>query len=140
MVLVPVRRIQLKWTYLASPEKEAYQQSVLRGWIDAEQRDANDSTYLRKDLDHFNDPAGVSNQLTEHGALSKLLTFFSDLYVYLENELMDPKLAKHLFSHIFGYYGVFLIDLCAKVRAGNPDPEPTWAQKSKIIPAGSHKA
>jgi hypothetical protein len=128
MVLVPVRRIQLKWTYLASPEKEAHQQSVLRGWIDAEQRDANDSTYLRKDLDHFNDPAGAPNQLTEHGALSKLLTFFSDLYVYLENELMDPKLAKHLFSHIFGYYGVFLIDLCAKVRAGKPDPEPTWAQ------------
>jgi hypothetical protein len=56
MVLVPARRIQLKWSYLASP------------------------------------------------------------------------LAKNLFSHIFGYYGAFLIDLCAKVRAAKPDPEPTWAQ------------
>jgi hypothetical protein len=65
-VLLPVRRIQLKWTYLASPEKEVYQQSVLGGWIGAEQRDAD------------------------------------DLYIYLENELVDPKLARNLFSHNAG--------------------------------------
>jgi hypothetical protein len=113
-------RCEIARVLCGSPTKACF---VLRGWIDAEKRDAR---YLRKDLDHFNDPAGAPDQLTEHGALSKLLAFFSDLYVYLENQLVDPKLATHLFVHIFGYYSDFFDDLCGKVEANKPVLAPAW--------------
>lgn len=132
-IVAPVFNIMLKWHGLAEPAKTDFQNIVMMGWVGYENvTDIKIKLFCDHDeseLAHFHYKVRKeAGEITEHEALTAFLYFWSKLDLMLENEVIDKKLTKSLFTRQYDYYRVFIKEirdlLDEKLEEG--DVRPSW--------------
>ena len=105
-VISPTWMVWSRWELLEGAEREKYRRTVVNGLCaNAHPFDgAKSDDPCLASRDHFHGVQGFLDRTSEHVALSRFLSFFGNLWEYIDLGLADRDLVVRLFKPMYGWF------------------------------------